>query len=53
MKILQLSNSDLNGGAAVASYRLHKALINSSIKTSAPFLENAISAWSKKKIPIS
>tara|TARA_B100000700_G_scaffold319884_1_gene416017 strand:+ start:89 stop:1270 length:1182 start_codon:yes stop_codon:yes gene_type:complete len=31
MKILQLSNSDLNGGAAVASYRLHKALLNSSI----------------------
>ena len=31
MKILQLSNSDLNGGAAVASYRLHKALVNSSI----------------------
>ena len=33
MKILQLSNSDLNGGAAVASYRLHKALINSSINS--------------------
>lgn len=33
MKILQLSNSDLNGGAAVASYRLHKALLNSSINS--------------------
>ena len=30
MKILHLSNSDLNGGAAIATYRLHKALLNSS-----------------------
>ena len=33
MKILQLSNSDLSGGAAVATYRLHKALLNSSINS--------------------
>lgn len=46
MKVVHLSNSDIQGGAAIAAYRIHKSLVNRNIK-SRMWVNNAQSGdWS-------